>query len=1390
MKKVLLTFLFAAIGLMTWAQTTVNLDETRLEDYCTANGIDPSTVTSLELTGLMKSADAYYLHENFKNLVTLDMATLNLNTADGTTYQVAAVNQDGGAINLNMKIEFRIIPAALCYGFEKLETVFLPNATVQVGNSSFSGCKALKNVYFCGKDADGNGQNGTASGNANFYQVQNYAFMNCTSLEEINLMHAKNNFAQVGQYAFKGCTALKSFLIHPDDYANAYFTVNVGAFMGCTALESIQLPGIAKSIGVNAFQGCTSLKQVTFSDNRAPYNYNTKEFLAVANLEIGNQAFVETGLTSFMVPNTCSKIGERSFYGLTSLTELSFEETSTLTTIGANAFDQTGLTGVIVLPASVTSVGDRAFGDLSYTIDNNGEPVEPEPVDYVVATIADKAQLNRNYDAGSDWYGYQVYNRLLAIDASGHDKANLALEFDVYVENLDHPGNVDNLFSYDGQNTVELLELGNDVNNGRGLTWGIHSFVKQEGWNHAVVKLTEAGNYARSTFTLTDKITWFRFCLAHVKCPDAYIIRLRDVKLVDLTGEKGDDNGEDTEFETSYEVADIPFTMDQSVEFAEGKDVGIVVGKAFDPVNVAKHDVKMCYLTFDADITLTGGAEFSKLGTNGQIELTSSGHNDVNEATFGIGSVEWKTGKNTYFIPLVTAGTTGGSIDWSNLNYMRLYWVHMPCYEGTMTMKIDNVKIVDFTTKTALPTLFSDGMMFQQQKPVNIWGYASEGKQISVELFRGDASLGTQTAVTGKDGKWLVTFDALTASYDKYHFTVSENGEVIQTVNDILVGEVWVAGGQSNMALSVAVTIDAEEIRANATNDNIRFFMEPTKPTGEESPYEPTKDIAGALWGHGSNPDQVNNVSAVAYSMAKQLQQKLNIPVGFLNTAIGGSVIEAWIPREEIEADDAFKMQLKRIGMYFDESFWVDGATTITGFYNAKIGPLQGYNVAGAIWYQGESNSGRPELYATELDMLKRGWEHTFGFAEGTMPFVFTQVAPWGTDLGQPQFLAYLAEAMYDGWKMNEDKRMGMIAIYDTDLQYGIKINNNADPIHPTNKTPIGQRFATSTYNMVYATEGAEYTSPVFESLTASNDRVVVKFAHVGDGLKSKDGTNDVHGFAIAAADGVYAGAMARIISKDEVEVWNPGVQNPDRVTYAWATYNVASNLMNSSDLPAAPFRSDRIDGQTYYNPQDWTFCDSINVWGVDSRTSIYAKQVGSLPAWKTGTTGASIDFTTEVKAEGAASIVATYAAGGAEFGPELRYQTTVTQLPLYNSMMVSMKNADNREKTVSLLVDGDVMSTATLKAGADFQTLVFDLSEVDTDSRDVVFRITDSAAGTVYFDNILFGTTAAEDITTGIRTIVNSQFSIFNCYDLQGRRVANPSRGLYINGGRKVVVR
>ncbi|MDR1122088.1 MAG: T9SS type A sorting domain-containing protein [Dysgonamonadaceae bacterium] len=986
--------------------------------------------------------------------------------------------------------------------------------------------------------------------------------------------------------------------------------------------------------------------------------------------------------------------------------------------------------------------------------------ISAEQIEKIVGTVAKRAQVNRFGPDASDFYGFQTYWRDLNIDASQSDFNNLVLKMRVYIENFDHPGDI----SFIQQAGFAMIELANDMQPvDTYVQWGIKNLNLQDGWTDLYLPLTTGDR--KANFDLSKPLNWFRFGFAHIPGePDALQIRLMDVQLVDKSILVNPPDDGDPEWNTDYHVADVPYSMNNPL--ANGVTFSVGQGFTQNPIDASAHNPKQLHLMFDADVTeQTPGDIFVLSRVSGQIELTSTGGPDQKEMLWSIGSVDWKAGLHTYALPFSTAGKTNGDIDLSNINFIRFYAVNVPTdYTGRITVKVSGVKIVDFTNQTKLPALFGDRMMFQQNKPVNIWGSAVAGKEITVDFYKGDTKIDSKSAVTPESGKWEVTFGAQAASYDLYRFEVKEGETLIQSVNDILFGEVWLSSGQSNMALSVAGTIDGQSLMANANNDYIRFFLEPTATT---APYIPNTDIQGAYWGSGNDGMQVGKVSAVAYSMAVKLQEELNIPVGIINTAVGSSVIEAWMPAEDIENDPALRLDMNRLGLYFDEAFYPEGTNQMSSYYNLKVHPLLGYGITGMIWYQGESNSPRPQLYARELDLLKKSYERIFGFTNNDMPLIYCQVAPWVQSLENPHYLAPLAEAFYDGWAMHPET-MALLPIYDTDLTY---VGNGV--IHPTNKTPIGKRFADAALNLVY-NGGGEYTAPVFKEMTVSGDKIIVTFSHVGDGLKSTNDIEQIRGFAICGEDSVFVGAKARILSATEVEVWNERVKNPKQVTYAWATFNVTSNLANSVNIPAAPFRSDRNAGYTFYNPQDWTFADG-NIWGVSAGTGT-DEIVGFLPAWTQSANNATLSYDETLKSEGKASLKVAYtlsAAGNAVVEPVLTHKTVVSQLANFNTLSFDVLNPDDREKSIELLLkaaDGKIYratfvgyegdntqeTTAIIGKTSVFRTLTFDIKTLKNQQNVTVpanntasilqtitaiqFTVADNAAGTVYLDNVIFG--------------------------------------------------
>lgn len=1011
-----------------------------------------------------------------------------------------------------------------------------------------------------------------------------------------------------------------------------------------------------------------------------------------------------------------------------------------------------------------------------------------QQVPKIIGTIATTTQLSKFGPDASNFYGFQSYWRGLNINASGSQFEDIVLKMRVQIENLDNPGDI----SFIQQAGFAMIELANEQTPADTyVQWSIKNLNLQHGWTDLYLPLTTGDR--KANFDLSKPLNWFRFGFARILGDRNIQIRLKDIQLIDSSILV--DPPVIIQPDTAYFIGNVPYTIDNPL--ANGTPV-FSFGRSFteNPIDASAHDKKQVYLKFDANITEQNSGDIFVLSrVSGQIELSSSGRPDQNEMLWGIGSVDWKSGQHTYMIPFSTASKTGGDIDLSNINFIRFYAVNVPPdYTGRIQMSVSNVKIVDLTNRTKLPTLFSDKMMFQQNKPVSVWGTASEGKVIKVDWYKNNVKIDTKIDTVPASGKWDVTFDAQVASYDKYRIEVLEGQTLIQSVNDILVGEVWLSSGQSNMALSVAGTIDGQTLMANANNNNIRFFLEPTATT---APWIPNTDIQGAYWGSANDGMQVGKVSAVAYSMAVKLQEQLDIPIGILNTAVGGSVIEAWLPAIDIQSDSALMLDLKRLGLYFDEEFYPDGTNQMSSYYNLKIHPLLGYNIAGMIWYQGESNSQRSQIYARELNLLKKSYERVFGFTNNDLPLIFSQVCPWVQTLENPQYLAPLAEAMYDSWFMNRDY-MAMLPLYDTDITY---VGNVI--IHPTNKTPVGRRFATAALNMVYNKSG-EYTAPVFESLRVQGDTLIVKFDHVGDGLKTVTGIDDVRGFAICNEDSIYVGAKARIISIDEVAVWNERVKSPQNVTYAWATFNVTSNLANSVDITAAPFRSERLtERQKQYNPQDWTYADG-NIWAVtvsgkdNNGNDIFVADF--LPAW-TKSSNATLTYDETLKSEGNASLKVEYTLsdeGAAEAEPIFTHRTIVKQLSNFNTISFDVLNPDDREKQISLrlkTIEGQIyralfvgyegsqeqVATVTVGRSTIFSTLTFQLKSLLTEAGEVVanpneilnnisnlqFVVSDNANGSIYLDNVMFGlSTEKQAESTSVLSIKNYPIKIVAAND------------------------
>lgn len=436
--------------------------------------------------------------------------------------------------------------------------------------------------------------------------------------------------------------------------------------------------------------------------------------------------------------------------------------------------------------------------------------------------------------------------------------------------------------------------------------------------------------------------------------------------------------------------------------------------------------------------------------------------------------------------------------------------------------------------------LFTDGAVLQQGMKVPVWGAADDGEEVTVELVQGGKTLQTQKSKTD-GGKWSVDLDPIAAG-GPYELNIAGKNKV--AVKDVLVGEVWLASGQSNMQWAVGQSADPERIIATANNQpKLRLFTVPRK--GHTEP----QSTVDASW-QKATPDNVKDFSAVAYAFARAIGDARKVPIGIISTNYGGTPAEAWTSREKLKANPELAALAENVS---------PDPHAGASLYNAMIAPLVPYAVRGAIWYQGESNAGRAKQYRTLFPAMIADWRERWG--QDDLTFLLVQLAPFQKIVDQPgdSDWAELREAQLLATK--KMPKVGMAVI--TDL-------GDEEDIHPKQKEPVGQRLALAARALAYD-EAIEHSGPLFKSVTFEGGKAILSFDHVGGGLEAKGGK--LRGFAIAGADGKFVNAEAEIVG-DTVVVHSPEIKEPAAVRFGWANYPVV-NLWNKAGLPATPFRTD-----------------------------------------------------------------------------------------------------------------------------------------------------------------------------------------------------------------------
>ncbi|WP_019987939.1 sialate O-acetylesterase [Rudanella lutea] len=464
-----------------------------------------------------------------------------------------------------------------------------------------------------------------------------------------------------------------------------------------------------------------------------------------------------------------------------------------------------------------------------------------------------------------------------------------------------------------------------------------------------------------------------------------------------------------------------------------------------------------------------------------------------------------------------------------------------------------------------LPKFFADHMVLQRRKPVPVWGWADAGERLTVR-FNGQS----KSVKAGKDGRWRVDLDPMEAG-GPFALTVQAKSGTT-TLADVLVGEVWICSGQSNMEMKVSGSANATEEIAQANHPRIRHFA-----VRRATALAPQTDVEGT-W-QVCSPATVGGFTAVGYQFAVALMQRLNVPIGLMHTSWGGTHSETWTSREALESDPELQKAAARIPAPNDTIRSIQNKPNLYGtlLYNAMLHPLIPMAMQGVIWYQGESNAGRAYQYRTAFPLMIEDWRRQWNRqlpSAGAFPFLFVQLASFSAKNGDSQTGSTWAE-------LREAQAM-TLRLPNTGMAVASDVGESKD-IHPKDKKTVGLRLAAEALRVAYPTEGGGSDAsrgPMFEQLSVSGREAVVKFRYVGMGLVARDKYGYLTGFEVAGADGKFHYAQARITG-DSVVVVSPEVAAPVAVRYGWADDNKDVNLYNREGFPAVPFRTDTWKGIT-----------------------------------------------------------------------------------------------------------------------------------------------------------------------------------------------------------------
>ena len=462
---------------------------------------------------------------------------------------------------------------------------------------------------------------------------------------------------------------------------------------------------------------------------------------------------------------------------------------------------------------------------------------------------------------------------------------------------------------------------------------------------------------------------------------------------------------------------------------------------------------------------------------------------------------------------------------------------------------------VSASARIRLPEQLGDHCVLQQNTQANLWGEAAANSKVTVKT---SWSKDKYTVMAGADGRWKLAVSTPAGSYEPQTVVISDRDGSV-TLSDVLIGEVWLAGGQSNMEMPLmgfhSCPVEGA-VEAILTSSQYRNKVREVKIPKTASPE--VQEYVSGRWVE-TNPATAREFTATGWFFATMLNAALDVPVGIIACNWGGSAVESWLPKDIVYTypentipNGQHDYEIVPQGWYHHMSNYV--------MYNAMLHPVSNYTIKGFIWYQGETNAGLYDYYAERLATMVSVWRELWG--EGDIPFYEVELAPW----------VYGGDGT-SGARIREAQRRAVELIPNSgiattnDLVYDYEWNQ----IHPCQKRQVGERLALLALNRTYGMSGLQCEGPLYKDMTVEGDRVIVSFTNtMYDGLSP---WYDIQGFELAGEDRVFHPAKAERL-EDKVVVTSAEVPAPVAVRYCFRDFQIG-NLTGSLGLPAAPFRSD-----------------------------------------------------------------------------------------------------------------------------------------------------------------------------------------------------------------------